>query len=154
MKSFRHEWAVRDRGHIVAGSLALIVENSKRYLGCLRPENADVGFSAKGFRGNASNPGSALPGYLAIDPAASATNPAPTAASAAAIDPATASNRPPAIYPSACSGLWGRGNPNTPPTAARIDAPDHFPMLRRNKRRSSNSLSAVVVLSMDSLLYS
>lgn len=40
-----------------------------------------------------------------------------------------------------------------PPTAATTAAPDHFPMLRRNKRRSSNSLSAVAVFSMeDSLL--
>ena len=35
------------------------------------------------------------------------------------------------------------------PTAARIAAPDHFPMLRRNNRRSSNSVSVIAAFSLD-----
>jgi hypothetical protein len=40
-----------------------------------------------------------------------------------------------------------------PATAAAIAAPDHFPMLRRNKRRLSDSpLSAGTVFSLDDSL--
>jgi hypothetical protein len=35
------------------------------------------------------------------------------------------------------------------PTAARIAAPDHFPMLRRNNRRCSNSVSVIAAFSLD-----
>ena len=35
------------------------------------------------------------------------------------------------------------------PTVARIAAPDHFPMLRRNNRRSSNSVSVIAAFSLD-----
>ena len=100
---------------------------------------------------------SALPGYLAIDPAASADaapiNATATTTAAAAIDPAPASNSAPCVSPCARSGLRGEEETQTPPaTAATTAAPDHFPMLRRNNRRSSNSLSAVAVFSMDDSL--